>query len=135
MASIRKDILTSARPADVWDVIRDVGAVHTRLAPGFVTNTQLEPGMRIVTFANGMVAREPILAIDEETRRVAWTAESGLTTHYNSSMQVFAEGETGSRLVWISDLLPDAAAEPIGAVMEAGAAVMKTTLDRLARSA
>ncbi|MGB0087608.1 MAG: SRPBCC family protein [Rhodomicrobiaceae bacterium] len=105
MASIRKDILTSARPADVWDVIRDVGAVHTRLAPGFVTNTQLEPGMRIVTFANGMVAREPILAIDEETRRVAWTAESGLTTHYNSSMQVFAEGETA--FFWRGEISTD----------------------------
>ncbi len=134
MASIRKDVLTSARPADVWDVIRDIGAVHTRLAPGFVTDTRLEPGMRIVSFANGMVVQEPILSIDEEHRRVAWTAKGGLTTHYNSSMQVFAEGETGSRLVWISDLLPDEAAEPIGAVMDAGALVIKATLDRLAKT-
>ena len=37
MASIRREIVIEARPADVWDAIRDVGAVHTRLAPGFVT--------------------------------------------------------------------------------------------------
>ncbi len=57
MASIRKDILTKARPDDVWDVLRDIGALHTRLVPGFVTDTRLEPGARIVTFANGMVVR------------------------------------------------------------------------------
>ena len=36
MASIHKDISIDASPADVWDAVRDFGAVHTRLAPGFV---------------------------------------------------------------------------------------------------
>jgi hypothetical protein len=55
MAAIRKEILTAARPERVWDALRDVGALHTRLVPGFVVDTRLEPGARIVTFANGMV--------------------------------------------------------------------------------
>ncbi len=63
MASIRKEILTNARPDDVWDALRDVGALHTRLAPGFVTDTRLEPGARIVTFGNGMVVRELIVSM------------------------------------------------------------------------
>ena len=38
-------------PADaVWDALADFGALHTRVAPGFVTNTVLEPGARVVTF-------------------------------------------------------------------------------------
>ncbi len=39
MASIRREISIAADPAEVWDAIRDVGAVHRRVAPGFVTDT------------------------------------------------------------------------------------------------
>jgi hypothetical protein len=74
MASIRKEIQTSASPEQVWDALRDVGALHTRLVPGFVVDTRLEPGERIVTFGNGMVIREPIIDVNDETRRVAWSA-------------------------------------------------------------
>src|SRR5262245_29794726 len=95
MASIRKEIVTSAPPAAVWEIISDVGALHTRLVPGFVVDTRLEPGARVVTFRNGMVVKEPIVAIDDATRRLVWSAESPRMTHYNSSAQVFAEG-TGS---------------------------------------
>jgi hypothetical protein len=70
MASIRKEIQTSASPEDVWAALRDVGALHTRLVPGFVVDTRLEPGERIVTFGNGMVVREPIVDINDEVRRV-----------------------------------------------------------------
>ena len=75
MASIRKEILTQARPDDVWDALRDIGALHTRLVPGFVTDTRLEPGARIVTFGNGMVVRELIVAVDDGERRVVWSAD------------------------------------------------------------
>jgi hypothetical protein len=43
MASIRKEIVTAAKPQAVWDAVRDVGALHTRLVPGFVVDTRLEP--------------------------------------------------------------------------------------------
>ena len=76
MASIRKQILTKARPDDVWDALRDIGALHTRLVPGFVTDTSLEPGARIVTFGNGMVVRELIVAIEDGESRVVWSAEA-----------------------------------------------------------
>jgi carbon monoxide dehydrogenase subunit G len=130
MASIRKEIALAARAEDVWAVLRDVGAVHRRLAPGFVINTQLDGDARIVTFANGMVAREQLVAIDDETRRVAYAAVGGRSTHHNASMQVFAEGEGRCRLVWITDLLPHDLAGPIGAMIEQGSAVMKQTLQR-----
>jgi hypothetical protein len=131
MASIRKEIFTSASAADVWDAIRDIGALHTRLVPGFVVDTRLEPGARIVTFGNGMVIREPIVDIDDDARRLVWSAVGGPLTHYNASVQVFASPEGPTKVVWIADLLPNDAAEEIGGMMEQGMTVMKATLDRL----
>src|SRR5262245_25071463 len=93
MASIRRQIVTSASPDAVWDAIRDIGALHTRLVPGFVIDTRLEPGVRVVTFGNGTVVREPIVDIDDRERRLVWAAIGGPLTHYNGSVQVFPEGQ------------------------------------------
>ena len=131
MASIRKEILTSAPPDEVWAAIRDIGALHTRLVPGFVVDTKLEPGQRIVTFGNGMIVREPIVDIDDKAQRLVWSAIGGSLTHYNASVQVFANPGGQTRVVWIADLLPHEAAKDIGLMMEQGMAVMKDTLDRL----
>jgi hypothetical protein len=130
MASIRREIVTSARPDDVWDAIRDIGALHTRLVPGFVVDTRLEPGVRVVTFGNGMVVTEPIVDIDDRARRLVWGAIGGPLTHYNGSVQVFPEGQSQSRVGWVADFLPNEAADQIRAMIEQGMAVMKTTLDR-----
>ena len=131
MASIRKEILTSAPPDEVWAAIRDIGALHTRLVPGFVVDTKLEPGQRIVTFGNGMIVREPIVDIDDGAQRLVWSAIGASLTHYNASVQVFADAGGQSRVVWIADLLPHEAARDVGLMMEQGMAVMKATLDRL----
>ena len=133
MASIRKEIETKARPEDVWADIADIGALHTRLVPGFVVDTKLEPGARVVTFGNGMVVREPIVTIDGAKRRLVWTAEGGRTTHYNASVQVFSRSDETTAVVWIADFLPDVMTGQIAAAMEAGMTVMKKTLDRLQR--
>ncbi len=130
MASIRKEILIKARPEDVWAAIRDAGAVHRRLAPGFVIDVRLEGDARLVTFANGAVVRELIVDIDEEACRFVYAAVGGQSTHHNASMQVFAEGESETRLVWITDVLPNEVAGPIGALVEEGASVIKQTLER-----
>ena len=107
MASIHREIVIE-RPVDaVWDALADVGALHTRLVPGFVTDCRLEPGARVVTFANGMVARELIVAVDPAARRIAWAVVGGRLTHHNASAQAFAEGNGRCRVVWIADFLPD----------------------------
>jgi hypothetical protein len=130
VASIRKEIVLTARPEEVWDALRDVGALHTRLVPGFVVDTQLEEDARIVTFANGMTIREPIVAIDEQQRRVVWSAAGGPLTHYNGAAQVFANGDGSgdgakTTVVWTADFLPHDAAAFIDGMMEQGAAAMK----------
>ena len=61
MASIHEEIRIDTAPEQVWEALATYGAVHTRLAPGFVTDTRLDGDTRIVTFANGMVARERIV--------------------------------------------------------------------------
>jgi hypothetical protein len=130
MASIHKEIMLSASPAAVWDVVRDIGAVHTRFAPGFVVDTVMDGDDRIVTFGNGFVAREVIVEVDEPRRRLAYSVRSERITHHNASFQVLAEGK-GSRLVWIADVLPAAAAETVGAMMEDGIQAAKRSLDAL----
>jgi carbon monoxide dehydrogenase subunit G len=132
MASIREEISTKARAEDVWEALRDIGALHTRLVPGFVTNTCLEPGARMVTFGNGMQVRELIVTIDEAERRVVWSAAGGTLTHHNGSAQVLMKANGATTVVWIADFLPDAAADIIGAMMKQGMAVMKQTLDCMA---
>jgi carbon monoxide dehydrogenase subunit G len=130
MATIHKEMLIDAAPAAVWVAIRDVGAVHRRLTPGFVVDTRLDGDARIVTFANGLVARELIVDIDDQARRLAYAVTGGRATHHNASFQVFAEDENRSRLVWITDLLPNDIAGLVGAMVEHGADIMKQTLER-----
>ena len=129
MASITQEIITSARPERVWDAIRDLGALHTRLVVGFVVDTRLEPGARVVTFKNGMVVKEPIVTVDEKARRLVWTAEAPTLTHYNASVQVFDVDGQRSRVVWIADFLPDDAQGWVGGMISEGLAAMKATLD------
>jgi carbon monoxide dehydrogenase subunit G len=131
MASSHREISIDAKADVVWDAVRDVGALHTRLVPGFVVDTRLEQDARVVTFGNGMVVREPILSVDDARRRLAWSAVGGATTHYNASLQVFAEG-AGSRVVWTADFLPHTLADTIGGLQQQGLAIIKQTLEKQA---
>jgi carbon monoxide dehydrogenase subunit G len=131
MASIRREMLIEARPADVWDAIRDVGALHERLVPGFVVDTRLEPGARVVTFANGVVARELIVDVDDAARRLVWAVVgSPRLTHHNASVQVFADSDRRSRVVWIADVLPNEIGDYMGGLMDQGLQAMKKTLEQ-----
>jgi len=53
-------------------------------------------------------------------------------THHNASLQVFAEGDGRSRVVWIADLLPHDLAATIAGMIEQGMGVMRQTLERAA---
>jgi carbon monoxide dehydrogenase subunit G len=130
MASIHREIVIDAPRDTVWDALRDVGALHQRLAPGFVTDVRLEEGARVVTFGNGLVARELIVDIDDKSRRLAWSVVGGRMTHHNASAQVLADGEGRTRFVWIADLLPHEMAPAIAGMMDEGLAVIKRTLER-----
>ena len=129
MAAITKQIIIAVAPEQAWDAVRDWGAVHQRLCPGVLIDCVVEGETQIVTFA-GIVARELIVAVDDEARRLVWSVVgSALLTHHNGAMQVLADGE-GSRIVWTADLLPHTAAERAAGFMEVGCAAMKATLER-----
>lgn len=130
MASIHKEIVVDAPVEAVWDALRDVGALHTRLVPGFVVDTRLQPdASRIVTFGNGQVVKESIVDVSERDRRVAWAIADPPFRHYNASAQVFGEGAGRSRFVWIADLLPDELEETVAAMMDEGLDAIAMTFD------
>jgi carbon monoxide dehydrogenase subunit G len=129
VASIRKELRLDVPPEVVWDAVRDVGAVHKRLCPGVLTDARLENGARIVTFANGMTIRELIVDIDDEARRFVWAAVGDPLTHHNASMQVLEDGGRQSRLVWITDILPNSITGDIQALIEKGADAIRQTLE------
>ena len=131
MATIRKEITTTAKSDQVWAAIQDIGALHTRLVPGFVVDTKLEPGARIVTFANGITVRERIVTIDDQAKRLVWSVVSERFTHHNGSLQVFVNADGETNVVWIADLLPDEAAGMSSQIMDHGMSAMKTALDAL----
>ena len=132
MASLHKDILIDAAPDHVWAAVRDFGAVHTRLAPGFVTDARLDGDARIVTFANGNVARELLVDCDETRRRLVYAIANERVKHYSASVQVIADGEARSRLVWIVDLLPNEMAPYVDGQMDQAALAMQKALGRAA---
>ena len=132
MATIHREIGIERDKEFVWDAIRDVGAIHRRLVPGFVIDCKLEGASRIVTFANGMVIRELIVEVDDKTCRHAWSARGEPLTHHNASLQVFSDGADKCRVVWIADLLPNEVAETVDEMIQRGLSTMKETLEKSA---
>ena len=128
MASIQKDIPISAPAAQVWDAVRDFGALHTRLAPGFVLDTKLDGEARIVTFANGTVARELLVDCDDARRRLAYAVVSERLTQHSASIQIVADGDTNCRMIWLTDVLPHEIAPYISAQMDQGALAVQSAL-------
>jgi hypothetical protein len=132
MGTIRSELKTAAKASDVWSAVRDIGALHTRLVPGFVVDTKLETGARVVTFVNGVTLREPIVSLDDEARRLAWTHEGGRARHYNGVLQVSELPDGATSVVWTADFLPDDIHDYLSRAIEAGMAAMQRALDSLA---
>jgi hypothetical protein len=132
LASVVREVSIEASAETCWDALRDFGAVHQRLVPGFVTGLRLlSPTEREITFFTGAVATERLVGVDEQSMRLAYTVvDSALgATHHNASAQLIADGGGRCRFVWITDVLPDELGEPIGAMMDQGALVIKKTLE------
>ena len=126
MPTIHHEIEIAAAPEQIWDAACDVGALHTRLVPGFVVDTEMLADAvtptRRVTFAGGVTADEVIVAIDQERRRLVWSVLG--VEHHNGALQVFA-APGGARVTWTADALPAAFAERIAPMMAAGLQRMK----------
>lgn len=131
MPSIIKSIEIDQPAEAVWDAVADFGAVHRRFAPGFVTNVELVPGGRMVTFASGLVVKELFLGLDQDARRLAYSVRSDRFEHHSASFQVAEAGRGRCRLTWIADVLPDAAAPALAGMMDQGLQAAQATLGRV----
>ncbi|GAA2645720.1 SRPBCC family protein [Paractinoplanes durhamensis] len=131
MATVRAEALINLPAADVWAAIADVGAVHERLLPGRVASASIDGDIRILTMPDGSEIRELIISIDNEEQRLAYAVVGGQKlplTYHHATFQVFAEGQ-GSRLVWLTDVLPHDMAPAVRARTERGIVELKATLE------
>jgi carbon monoxide dehydrogenase subunit G len=129
MATLRREISLAAPIEKVWPAVRDFDHVHTRVAPGFLTANRMDKGDRVLTFFNGMVARERLVTADDAAHRLVYSVIEGQASHYNAAVEVLPDGKDRSRLVWTIDLLPNELAPAIGGLMDQATGVMKKTLE------
>lgn len=129
MASIRKERTIDAPPEQVWEALRDWGAPHERLVPGFVVDTRLDGEDRMVTFFNGVTLRERLISSSDDARRLVWSIVDGPYAHHNGAAEVLANEDGTTLFVWTTDLLPDELAAPTEESMERGVETIKQTLE------
>ena len=129
MATNRRELPLDIPADKVWAAVRDFGQVHTRVAPGFLTGLEMDSGDRIVTFFNGLVARERLVTLDDEGMRLVYTIVEGRASHYSAAVQLFPEGPGKCRLVWTIDLLPDELGPAIAGMMDLARPFMKKALE------
>jgi Polyketide cyclase / dehydrase and lipid transport len=127
MATISIETIVDADPAAVWDALRDFGALHERLAPGFAIDTRLDGTDRLVTFFNGVTLRERLITTDDDARRLVWSIVGGPYLHHNGAAQVF-EHESGARFVWTADVLPDETEPRTREMMQRGLETIRLAL-------
>ncbi|WP_454790100.1 SRPBCC family protein [Mycolicibacterium lutetiense] len=131
MAWIQIEFDVEADSSLVWQVIGDWADGPVRMAPGFVTSSEADGDVRVVTFADGFVARERLVSRDDQARRIAYSliGDTARPEHDNAVMQVVADGPHRCRVVWSRDVLPDDAAGGLGAVMQQAAPIIKGALE------
>ncbi|MEV0900497.1 SRPBCC family protein [Actinoplanes sp. NPDC049802] len=134
MATVRVETVLSVPVQQVWEAVADVGAVHRRMLPRRVLTTRIDGAHRILTMPDGTEVRELIVAVDHELRRMAYTVVEGQRmplTYHHASFQVFEDG-AGSRLVWQTDVLPDAMAAHVRPRVEAGIREIRDVIEAAA---
>ncbi len=123
MASLYREITLDVDADRAWSQLRDQRQLG-RLFAGVLTDVQLDGDVRTVTFANGYVVSERIVALDDEHRRIAYASQGGRFDHYHASMQVVPLAAGQCRVVWICDFLPDELRTAVEPLVEAGSAAL-----------
>ena len=129
MASIAEEIAVEVSVDQAWAALSQVGDAHELFAPVLVGG-RLDGDTRTVRFANGMVVKERILDVDNERRRVAYTALDvpGMTYHH-ASMQLVDAGPGRCRFVWVTDFLPHEIRGNLTPLIQQGAGALKNNLE------
>ena len=82
-----------------------------------------------LTFANGMVAKERIVDVDDQRRRVAYTVLGDMFEHHSAAMEIVSDGPERCRFVWTTDLLPDERVQTVAPLVEQGVEALVRTLE------
>ena len=131
MATIRKELHLNAPAGKVWDALADFQNVHTRVAPGFVTNSTPDgDSARTITFSNGSTVKETLVTRDDAQCRLVYVVSSERISHHNASAEIIPEGTDRCRFVWTTDVLPDELAPYIDSQMNEGAKAIKAAFER-----
>jgi Polyketide cyclase / dehydrase and lipid transport len=133
MASVHTEFMIEADAARVWKTVGNWENGPADMARGHVVSSRAEGQVRVVTFADGRVARERLITRDDEGHRIVYSVigDTVRPDHDNAVMQIVADGVGRCRFVWSRDVLPDELAEPLLAAMrDAGAVIKRTFEDR-----
>jgi hypothetical protein len=134
MASITREIVVRVSSSVAWSAVKDVAAVHQKLAPGLVRQVTYADGLRHVVFANGLAIDELIVTIDDSSRRLVYAVQNR-AQHHQASMQVLPEGDHRCRIVWITDVLPGEAAVRFSSMMDQALPIIQRTIEANAQKA
>jgi len=130
MATLQKRWVVDAPATRVWAAFADFGAVHTRVAPGFVLQCTREGDVRTVQFLNGTSAKEQLITLDDQARRLVYAVSSERVKHYNAVIEVHGEANQRSAVSWTIDFFPHDLAFYLDTQMTAAVKVMQTALAR-----
>ena len=119
MATIQLSADVTRSPNDVWKRVQAIDW------PKHLTNMIHDvevtgPDTRVCHMQDGGKLFEKVVSTDHETRRQVYSVQEspfGLE-HHNASMQVFVADGGRSRVVWTTDVLPDAFAEQMKPMLE-----------------
>jgi hypothetical protein len=129
MATLYREIPFDLSAEDAWAALRDPGDV-ARIFAGVLIDARMEKEVRWVTFADGTVIEERVIAVDDAHMRLAYTVGGGRFEHHHATLQVVAETPERCRVVWISDFKPDERAAMVEPLMDAGCAALRRNLAR-----
>jgi hypothetical protein len=128
MASIHHEKIVRVPADKAWAALRDVAHPHDLFA-GVLTDAHIDGDVRTVTFANGMVAQERIIDVDDRRRRVAYTVLGDMFEHHSAAMEIVPDGPDRSRFIWTTDLLPAERVQMVRPLVEQGAEALARNLE------
>lgn len=129
MASIHREAVLEISAERAWSALREFGNA-AQIFAGVLTDASVAGDVRTVTFANGMVAKERLIDLDNDRMRVAYTVLGPPFTHHSASMQIIRQNGQRCRFVWISDFLPNEVAASVAPLVEAGCQAIKRNLEK-----
>ncbi|EEA01959.1 conserved hypothetical protein [Burkholderia sp. H160] len=129
MATIYREIAVETAAANAWAALRDPADV-ARVFAGVLIAARMEGDLRWVTFADGTVVEERVIAVDDAHMRLAYSVGGGRFEHHHATLQVVADTPARCRVIWIADFKPDERSAVVEALTDAGCAALGRNLAR-----